>query len=204
MVYEMKMAMRHKRVELESKESEIVLLKNQLEQQRGLAVQAVRNRDEAIECLQDIIDDIDPDNEEAFELLMNIKPITTEDFAKIKDSINRKSFHRPELELYLKQVSNWIEKFDTIDKIKSPISKPELIFLKIQLSLVLQLEQEFFLPLYFELCEEHPDFEPKNGEVLGVLLLKGVKEQIEEGATTSEINSEDNFFNDVACTNDNQ
>jgi hypothetical protein len=46
---EMKMAMRHKRVELESKESEIVLLKNQLEQQRGLAVQAVRNRDEAIE-----------------------------------------------------------------------------------------------------------------------------------------------------------
>ena len=156
------------------------------------------NRDEAIECLQDIIDDIDPDNEEAFELLMNIKPITTEDFAKIKDSINRKSFQRPELELYLKQVSNWIEKFDTIDKIKSPISKPELIFLKIQLSLVLQLEEEFFLPLYFELCEEHPDFEPKNGEVLGVLLLKGVKEQIEEGATTSEINSEDNFFNELA------
>lgn len=155
------------------------------------------NRDEAIECLQDIIDDIDPDNEEVFELLMNIKPIKTEDFAKIKDSINRKSFHRPELELYLKQVSNWIEKFDTIDKIKSPISKPELIFLKIQLSLVLQLEEEFFLPLYFELCEEHPDFEPKNGEVLGVLLLKGVKEQIEEGATTSEINSEDNFFNEL-------
>lgn len=156
------------------------------------------NRDEAIEYLQNIIDDIDPDNEEAFELLMNIKPITTEDFAKIKDSINRKSFQRPKLELYLKQVSNWIEKFDTIDKIKSPISKPELIFLKIQLSLVLQLEKEFFLPLYFELCKEHPDFEPKNGEILGVLLLKGVKEQIEEGATTSEFNSEDNFFNEQA------
>jgi tetratricopeptide (TPR) repeat protein len=149
---------------------------------------------EAIECLQNIIDDIDPGNEEAFELLMNHKLLTFDDFKKIKASINRKVFHRPELEFYLRQVSSWIENFNEVDY---PYSKPELIFLKIQLSLVLELDQESFFPLYFELFQKYPDFEPDEDEVLGVLLFKEIKEQAERKKITKEIDCEDNSINSL-------
>jgi tetratricopeptide (TPR) repeat protein len=144
---------------------------------------------EAIECLQNIIDDIDPGNEEAFELLMNHKLLTFDDFEKIKASINRKVFHRPELEFYLRQVSSWIENFNEVDY-------PELIFLKIQLSLVLELDQESFFPLYFELFQKYPDFEPDEDEVLGVLLFKEIKEP-ERKKITKEIDCEDNSINSL-------
>jgi tetratricopeptide (TPR) repeat protein len=148
---------------------------------------------EAIENLQNIIDDIGPGNEEAFELLMNHKPITLDDFKKIKASINRKVFHRPELEINLRQVSSWIENFNEVN---FPYSKPELIFLKIQLSLVLELDQESFFPLYFELFQKYPDFEPDEDEVLGVLLFKEIKEP-ERKKITKEIDCEDNSINSL-------
>lgn len=149
---------------------------------------------EAIEYLQNIIDDIDPDNKEAFELLINHKPLTFDDFENIKASINRKVFHRPELEFFLKQVSFWIENFNEVNL---PYSKPELIFLKIQLSLVLELDHESFFPLYLELLQKYPDFEPDEDEVLGVLLFKEIKEQAERKKITKEINIEDNSINSL-------
>lgn len=152
------------------------------------------NNFEAIEYLQNIIDDIDPGNKEAFELLINHKPLTFDDFENIKASINRKVFHRPEFEIYLRQVSFWIENFNEVN---FPYSKPELIFLKIQLSLVLELDQESFFPLYFELLQKYPDFEPDEDEVLGVLLFKEIKEQAERKKITKEIDFEDNPVNSL-------
>ena len=132
----------------------------------------------AIEDLKKALE-LDPEYGEAFELLMNLKQISTSDFTKIKDAVVRDVFSPIVFKLYLKQVSKWIEEFNAIESNKQPISKPDLIFLKIQLSLVLELDQQLYiLPLYFELCKKYPDFKPKEGEVLGTLLLKEIKKHL--------------------------
>jgi tetratricopeptide (TPR) repeat protein len=153
------------------------------------------NRDEAIEHLQNIIDDIDPENIEARALLISVTQLCIEEFSKIKKAVESKAFIKSQIEFYLQQVSFWIENFSDINL--QSITLAELKFLKIQLSLVLKLDMEGIIQAVLELHLNHPDFEPKKEEVLGTLLLKGVKEQIEEGTTISETNIEDNSLKTI-------
>jgi len=109
--------------------------------------------------------------------------LTKESFYKMKESINSEFIENHQNDL--DTVSIWIDSY----KVNSEIPLAELIFLKVQLSLVLKKDMMMIIGDLNELMLNHETFKPNEGE-LGASLYETLSER-NDAETTKEIDVEE-------------
>ena len=109
--------------------------------------------------------------------------LTKESFYKMKESINSEFIENHQNDL--DTVSIWIDSY----KVNSEIPLAELIFLKVQLSLVLKKDMMMIIGDLNELMLNHETFKPNEGE-LGASLYETLSEG-NDAETTKEIDVEE-------------
>jgi len=109
--------------------------------------------------------------------------LTKESFYKMKESINSEFIENHQNDL--DTVSIWIDSY----KVNSEIPLAELIFLKVQLSLVLKKDMMMIIGDLNELILNHETFKPNEGE-LGASLYETLSEG-NDAETTKEIDVEE-------------
>jgi len=147
-------------------------------------------KDDLLECLN-----LSPEDNSAKNLLKQINAIleiesddllnyftndvqfTTEEYLKIKKEVKSEEFNQSHFEDNLATVKSWIKTYneeigfeEIIKKSKRKksnheISMAELIFLKIQLSLILEEDMMSIVHDVLELCQNHKYFKPNKGEL---------------------------------------